>query len=184
MVSQPYPSNITKLIQARGIMTLDSGKADTSVIEHLDGAFLERLFGKEIIVNKTAARLCVAGLWLLYDHLEECHGIAQSIETPDGSYWHAVMHRREGDFSNSKYWYRRVGEHKIFPELLKQSQPLVVHDKQLQAVNGGGTWNPFAFVDLCEKASQRGTNIETCQELQQLEWKLLFDHCYRKAVSA
>jgi hypothetical protein len=184
MVSQSYPTNITKLIQARGIMPLDSGEADTSVIEHLDGAFLERLFGKEIIVNKTAARLCVAGLWLLYDHLEECHNIAQSIETPDGSYWHAVMHRREGDFSNSKYWYRRLGEHEIFAELVKQSGEITEQNKQLQTVVEDGKWNPFAFVDLCEKASQRGTNIETCRELQQLEWRLLFDHCYRKAVSA
>ncbi len=33
--------------------------------------------------------------YLLCDHLEECHKIAQLIETPNGSYWHAFLHRRE-----------------------------------------------------------------------------------------
>lgn len=53
---------------------------------------------------------CVeAGLWLLADDLPTCHRICQDIPTPLGSAWHAIMHRREGDFSNSLYWWRRVG---------------------------------------------------------------------------
>lgn len=68
-------------------MPLDASVPDSSVAEQLDSALLERLFGNKIITNKTSARLCAAGLWLLYNHLEECHNIAQSIETPDGSYW-------------------------------------------------------------------------------------------------
>src|SRR4051794_32254466 len=49
------------------------------------------------------AELLVAGLWLWHDWLDESHRISQRVETADGSYWHAIMHRREGDFSNSKY---------------------------------------------------------------------------------
>jgi hypothetical protein len=94
-----YPQPIARLVQRHQPMPLDPGVPDKSVVEQLDGALLERLFGKEIISNRTAARLCLAGLWLLYDHLDECHEITQTIETKDGSYWHAIMHRREGDFS-------------------------------------------------------------------------------------
>ena len=49
-----------------------------------------------------------AGALWLYGFLDESHSIAQGIDSAEGSYWHALMHRSEGDFSNSKYWYRRV----------------------------------------------------------------------------
>ncbi len=172
-----YSCNISELIEQRPLMPLGAGTPDRSVAEKLDSAMLERIFGSAIIINKTAARLCIAGLWLLYDHLEECHTIAQSIETPDGSYWHAIMHRREGDFSNSKYWYRRVGEHVIFPQLLADAK------KNMPGKFQSGQWDPFLFVDYCEEAVQ-GNNkqLAACQNIQQVEWKLLFDYCYSKAI--
>src|SRR5256885_982720 len=52
--------------------------------------------------NPAEAAGVLAGLWLWHDFLGESHKIAQSLATPSGSMWHAIMHRREGDFSNSK----------------------------------------------------------------------------------
>src|SRR5262245_2525262 len=43
-----------------------------------------------------------AGLWLLFDYMEESHELSQKIATPSGSYWHAILHRREPDPSNAK----------------------------------------------------------------------------------
>lgn len=37
------------------------------------------------------------------------HNIAQDIETPDGAWLHAYLHRKEGDLWNADYWYRRAG---------------------------------------------------------------------------
>ncbi|GJM34410.1 MAG: hypothetical protein DHS20C18_34110 [Saprospiraceae bacterium] len=37
------------------------------------------------------------------------HDIAQEIETADGSWVHAYLHRIEGDDWNAGYWYRRAG---------------------------------------------------------------------------
>lgn len=37
------------------------------------------------------------------------HSLAQEVETPDGAWVHAYLHRREGDVDNAGYWYRRAG---------------------------------------------------------------------------
>ena len=56
-----------------------------------------------------------AGLYLLPGFWDDAHEIAQSIETVDGSYWHAIVHRQEPDPDNAAYWFQRVGQHPIFP---------------------------------------------------------------------
>ncbi len=38
------------------------------------------------------------------------HNLAQEIETSDGSWVHAYLHRKEGDDSNASYWYRKAGK--------------------------------------------------------------------------
>jgi hypothetical protein len=37
------------------------------------------------------------------------HEVAQEIETRDGSWVHAYLHRKEGDPDNARYWYHRAG---------------------------------------------------------------------------
>lgn len=45
------------------------------------------------------------------------HTVSQGIEGTTGSYWHGIMHRREGDFSNSHYWFNKVGGHPVIDEV-------------------------------------------------------------------
>lgn len=40
---------------------------------------------------------------------ERAHEAAQSVDTADGAWVHAYLHRKEGDLSNADYWYRRAG---------------------------------------------------------------------------
>jgi hypothetical protein len=52
----------------------------------------------------------LAAMW--YDgkgHWEQAHDIAQDIHTPEGSWVHAYLHRKEGDNWNANYWYNRAG---------------------------------------------------------------------------
>lgn len=37
------------------------------------------------------------------------HELAQSVETAEGAWVHAYLHRKEGDLGNADYWYRRAG---------------------------------------------------------------------------
>lgn len=112
----------------------------------------------------------LAGLWLWHDCLDESHTISQRLDTPTGSFWHAVMHRREGDFSNAKYWYARCRNHPAMLEIGRRSE--------LQ-----GVWNPNAFVDLVDRVPRNcdDPRYRHAVELQRIEWAVLFDHCVRDA---
>jgi hypothetical protein len=39
---------------------------------------------------------------------DAAHRVAQDVDTDDGSWVHAYLHRKEGDLSNAAYWYRRA----------------------------------------------------------------------------
>jgi hypothetical protein len=99
-----------------------------------------------------------AGIWLYVDDLERSHTISQNIHTPEGSFWHGIMHRREGDFGNSKYWFRQAGTVPIRLE----------------------GYDPFLFVD--EVAQRHGENPKELLDMQRREWAALFEHCAREAM--
>ena len=125
--------------------------------------------------DREMARACLAALWLYHDLLDESHTISQDLPSATGSFLHAVMHRREPDAGNSKYWWRRVGNHPVFG-------PLADAAAGIGYVSRGG-WDPAAFVDRCEAARGRGTPDESLlRRVQLLEWQLLFDYCYRAAT--
>jgi hypothetical protein len=45
---------------------------------------------------------------------EKAHEIVQDREDRDGALVHAYLHRKEGDFGNAGYWYRRAGTNPCF----------------------------------------------------------------------
>jgi hypothetical protein len=137
-------------------------------------------FGHTRIINNQAALACLAGLALHYDLLEESHRISQMIATASGSFWHGIMHRREGDYGNSKYWFRQVGKHPAFSIL--QSETDRIDDQNLL---NRTAWDPFKFIDLCESAAGSGERTETfCKNVQRIEWQILFDFCYDLATKS
>ena len=149
--------------------------------ELLAGIKPDQLFTTPI-KSPPAADAMLAGLWLWHDALEESHTLSQKLDTRDGAYWHAIMHRREGDFSNSKYWLARCRSHPCGAAMAKSLAKLNQSDPAL--VSAGG-WDPFAFVDLVERVHDRPSDPQrpTVIAIQQLEWRVLFDHCAAAAVS-
>lgn len=39
---------------------------------------------------------------------DKAHQIVQNASDTDSAWVHAYIHRKEGDFSNARYWYRRT----------------------------------------------------------------------------
>ncbi len=96
-----------------------------------------------------------AALWLYADDLERSHSISQGLDDATGAYWHGIMHRREGDFSNGHYWMRRAARHPLF-----QTRPDL---------------DPNGFIDQVARA--RGSDPADLLARQREEWQALFAWC-------
>src|SRR5262245_3120845 len=138
------------------------------------------LLGKPSLSDPEAAACVRAGLLLFADDVEGSHQVCQSVETAEGSYWHAIVHRREPDYGNAKYWFRRVGNHRVFAELSRSAAGRAAAKEILR----GGAWDPFRMVDLVEACleEERPELKEDLVESQETEMLLLRGYCYRRAV--
>jgi hypothetical protein len=162
---------------------LDAGTCDGTFPDELEGFSAEAAFAHAKITDGDMAECCVSGVWLLHDCLEKSHSISQGIDSPSGSFWHAIMHRREGDYSNAKYWFRRVGRHPVLDSIAHVAASLRDADASFGETRLREAWDPFAFVDLCQAVVRgQSSDRELCLDMQQAEWELLFDYCYQQAT--
>ena len=163
-----------------------SGHAPASA-RTLEGIRPEQLFARPV-KHADAAAGALAGLWLWHDALDDCHKIVQDIASPTGSMWHAIMHRREGDFSNSKYWYARCDTHPVNKWIGSVASSIVgdkAGERDIARVVAGG-WNPRAFVELVESVHKKTSDPrhDIAIRLQRGEWEALFDYSVKEAIEA
>ena len=116
---------------------------------------------QQILKDPALARrpALAAGLWLYVDDLDRSHTVSQGLDDATGAYWHGIMHRREGDFSNSHYWMRQTRSHP-----LRREHPEL---------------NPDALIDAV--AAARGSDPADLVAQQREEWKTLFEWCAAQA---
>lgn len=160
-------------------MPLDEGEADQSMRATLEALTLESAFAEQAIRDSGAADCCLAGAWLLHGYLDEAHTLCQAVPSASGSYWHGIMHRREGDYGNAAYWFRRAGDH---PAGAMIAAAAAEHPETVEAALGG-RWDPFRFNEQVQQACQQGGQLASvCRDVQQAEWHAMFDFCWREAI--
>ena len=132
-------------------MPLDKAMSQCVVRQRADQTVLKLARGivADPVVDKSPA--LAAGVWLYVDELEPSHVLSQSLSSQSGSFWHAIVHRREGDFSNALYWYR-----------------LARHHPAMERISG---FDPERLVELAK------ANDPSAVALQRKEWASLFEWC-------
>jgi hypothetical protein len=145
--------------------------------------------------SRTESKSIEAGLLQMTDWLDESHQASQAIEGEgrdrNGDYWHAIMHRREPDYGNSKYWFRHVGRHPIFPALAEAAGEVLgagaveIAQTWRKRLITRGQWDAFAFVDLCEEAGRDEASPLglAARRIQFAEMLLLLTHTWSPDAS-
>lgn len=135
---------------------------------------IESCMGKwdqEGSLESEKAQLIKAVLLLWHDYLDECHVICQDVKSASGSLIHAMMHRREGDFSNAKYWYARAGRHPVYSKyeefFQRESNSKFMPVDLRKAM--GERWNPAMITEQIEKVATK-TETPLYKELQNLQY--------------
>ena len=99
-----------------------------------------------------------ATAYLHHDHADPAHDLVQDLTDPDGALIHGILHRREPDYWNAKYWFRQAENHPIFPHLTARMHKIESasgHQSLLGRLTLSGTMDPHALVDEVEAVAHR-----------------------------
>lgn len=161
-LSIPIPVAINELVDQAALQNYGNGVPSFNLRDQIGALSLEELF-PEGVSNQEFGRCCLSGLWILHNFLDDSHSISQGIHSGEGSFWHAIMHRWEGDFANSKYWYRQVGHHPVFQMVTEET-----------AIK----FDPDEFVDRCQQEIRQGKLSDATRRIALQEWRSLFEFCF------
>jgi hypothetical protein len=182
-----YGIIFSSLIDPNRLNDLGIGQENTDFETALNELSFTTAFESHPLRDTDSANACLSALWLHHDFLDKSHQISQNIPSPSGSFWHGIMHRREGDYWNSKYWFRQVGNHPIFADLNTVVNKLLEQSGQEETIEllaKQSSWDPFLYVDLVQQHIGSATETEkVLKQIQRLEWWLLFDYCYKKSIT-
>lgn len=185
-MNQQLQAIVNRLDERRETARLSPGQAWN---RELDEEIVQ--YGKANPPSTKQEIALMAGLHLRNDSLDRSHSYAQQIEDDStGSYWHAIMHRMEQDFWNSKYWFRQAGRHPVKERTCEavaawlSSQPKLNELAASPIVNAinrfrDDGWNSDDFVDMISaQESGKGTDDTRIllEEIQQIELITLFRH--------
>lgn len=139
-------------------------KSVAEVRSLLDEALHQTVFSAPRQAQLFALALC----W--HDQWDAAHDLCQTMEgDPDADFIHAVLHRREGDADNARYWLGKVGDHPAWRHLVP-----VAAAEGLTGLVSSGAWRPGAFLARCLQATPADT--PALMRIQAAELLALLDH--------
>jgi len=127
-------------------------------------------------IGRIEGNLILSAALLWHDYLDESHTISQSIHTQDGSYLHGIMHRREPDYSNAKYWFHKTGSYSGY-DILSVKVETILDNTSLSSLTEG-RWDPFTMVDSVSQAKHGTCEYELLQKVQQAEFQTLLEKTF------
>ena len=137
-----------------------------------------KLFDGAPLLPNAPIGLVRAGLFYYHNALDDSHKQAARDEGDPAAYWHGMVHRREGDFENARYWMRRAGEQPVFQEMHSRASDAAPH------MGRQGHWDPFLFINLCEQYKYGETDYKKeIAHLQRVEFEVMFDYVWRQCVA-
>lgn len=132
-------------------------------------------------LSTSTVPLLEATALLYHDHWDAAHDLVGDLTDPDGAWIHGIAHRREPDYWNAKYWFRRCDMHPGFQRLYDELQRWVPGSdgEMIRRLTLQGSFDPFAFVDaveLSETQTQQGSSSEFLKRIQHAEFEALVQH--------
>lgn len=142
--------------------------AAAEVRSKVDEALQRTAFGAARRDQVLALALCWHDCW------DAAHELAQAQEgDQDMDLIHAILHRREPDAANARYWFKRVGEHPAWLHL----PPVAAAEGLSELVTRDGGWRAGLFVDRCVAAT--AAEAPALIRIQAAELLALLDHLSR-----
>ena len=176
-----YPDFVAALLRREGLLgkLLPTEPLDVGLLLDLRASDDAALSGGQRIGDPAHFALVRGGLFYALDAIDEAHTFFQEAKGDLGSYWHGMMHRREGDFDNARYWFRRAGSLPIFAALHGAA---AAHSAVMARQS---SWDPYLLTGQCEQARfGANENIAELVALQRIEFEALFDYCWRRSALA
>ena len=119
-----------------------------------------------------------AGLFYHHNALDDAHRLVQEATGDEAAYWHAMIHRRERDFENARYWLRRAGEQPPFAEMQARAADASANMGRQMG------WDPFLLVHLAEQLRFGAEELQPeVVGLGRVEFEVFFDYCFRRATA-
>ena len=166
---QSHPELIRLVLERADLLRAihPSGVLDEDLLQRVSSATITQLGATSERTNTAPSELVRGGLLYALDALDPAHSIFQDDPSPLGSYWHGMLHRREGDFDNARYWFRRAGT------------PPCFRDNSAEGKQG----DPLQLTRIFE-TNPTGTALQEALQLLRAEFETLLTYCCQLSRTA
>ena len=173
-----YSEFVDRLLSQEDLLRilLPTDPLDRDLVRTLQKSGDVVLAGEKVLADSKMFALVRGGLFYALDALPEAHAIFQEASDDVGSYWHGMLHRREGDFDNARYWFRRAG---VLPFFSETHRAACAHSDTMARQSN---WDPYLFTGQCEQVRFGADEVAgEMAALQRVEFDSIFDYCWRQS---